>query len=287
MTPKRLPSVEVPAQKSTLPFFKIFRAERPSGMRNAPLRPRILRALERVTFVAGLALLIFYVAARLDGYLASRAAIESFEAVAAHPVSASSAESMPAAAGSGPTSPIADSHGVNFSGWAATRVRAYRRSLARDAGTPIAILRIPKLHLAAPVFDSTGSLALNRGVGRIAGTAMPDEPGNLGIAGHRDGFFRGLKDIQPGDAIEIETVRGTKTYVVRKILIVSPRDVSVLAPRQGPALTLVTCFPFYFIGNAPKRYVVEASLRAVAPNPPSGQRPAPFRLGAVQGEARK
>jgi sortase A len=239
-----------------------------------------------VTFVAGLALLAFYGAARLDGYLASRSAIASFEAVAAHSVSASSAKSTPAAAGSRSAKPMVAPNRVDFSDWAATRVRAYRRSLARDAGTPIAILRIPKIHLVAPVFDSTGSLALNRGLGWIAGTAMPGEPGNLAIAGHRDGFFRGLKDIRPGEAIEVESIRGTETYIVRKILIVSPRDVSVLAPRRGSTLTLVTCYPFYFIGNAPKRYVVEASLRGVATNPQSGQRPASFQQGAVQGEAK-
>ncbi len=249
--------------------------------------PHILRALERVTFVAGLALLIFYAVARLDGYLASRAAIERFEAVAAQSASEFPAELAKPAAEAQSSRQLAEPSKVNFSAWAASRVRAYRRSLARDAGTPIAILRIPRLHLAAPVFNSTDALALNRGVGRIAGTAMPGASGNLGIAGHRDGFFRGLKDLSPGDAIEIEARRGTDTYIVRKILIVSPRDVSVLAPSQAPALTLVTCYPFYFIGNAPRRYVVEASLRAVAPNPPSGQRPAPIRLGAVQGEARK
>ena len=108
------------------------------------------------------------------------------------------------------------------------RVRAYRQNSGKHPETPLAVLRIPRISLEAPLFDGTDDLTLNHAVGRIAGTSRPGEPGNIGIAGHRDGFFRGLKDVRVGDAIELKTLKGTDTYVVDQIQIVSPRQVEVL-----------------------------------------------------------
>ena len=101
---------------------------------------------------------------------------------------------------------------------------------------------------------------LNRGAGWIEGTAGLGSSGNVGVAGHRDGFFRGLKDIKQGDAIEIATIDGSLTYQVSEIMIVDPKDVYVLEPTPDPAITLVTCYPFYFVGHAPKRYIVKGEL---------------------------
>jgi len=101
---------------------------------------------------------------------------------------------------------------------------------------------------------------LNRAVGHIEGTASPGENGNVGIGGHRDSFFRGLKDVVTGDEIEILTQKESTTYVIDQITIVNPSDVSVLAPRSRSSVTLVTCYPFYFIGSAPQRYIVQATL---------------------------
>jgi sortase A len=126
---------------------------------------------------------------------------------------------------------------------------------------PTALLDIPKLRLRVPVFDGTDDLTLNRGVGRIIGTAKPDQIGNMGVAGHRDGFFRGLKDVAVGDAIDLETPNANRTYVVDQVKVVSPDDVSVLKSTSTPSLTLVTCYPFYFVGDAPMRYIVSASLK--------------------------
>jgi sortase A len=106
---------------------------------------------------------------------------------------------------------------------------------------------------------------MDRAVGFIAGTARPGENGNIGISGHRDGFFRGLKDIREGDGIELVTATGTDTYTIDSIVLVKPADVSVLAPRPRPSITLVTCYPFYFVGSAPKRYIVQASMNASNP----------------------
>jgi sortase A len=96
-------------------------------------------------------------------------------------------------------------------------------------------------------------------VGRIKGTAWVDTDGNLGIAGHRDGFFRPLKDIQIGDSMDLQTAGGTVTYEVSSIEIVEPEDVSVLSPTLERTLTLVTCYPFYYVGHAPKRFIVKAT----------------------------
>ena len=145
--------------------------------------------------------------------------------------------------------------------WSQKRVVAYVQSLTVQFGLPLAILRVPRLNIEAPVFEGTDELVLNRGVGRITGTAPIGQLGNIGIAGHRDGFFRALKDIAVGDVLTLTTERETSAYAVDRITIVSPSDVTVLAETPTPVVTLVTCYPFYFIGHAPQRYIVRCSLR--------------------------
>jgi len=113
------------------------------------------------------------------------------------------------------------------------------------------------------VLEGTDDLVLNRGVGHIDGTPRPGEPGNVGIAGHRDGFFRGLKDVTAGDVIEVETLSQRLRYRIQSLTIVSPQSVDVLEPTAEPALTLVTCYPFYYVGSAPQRFIVRA--RQVVP----------------------
>ena len=149
---------------------------------------------------------------------------------------------------------------VDHSLWSVQRTRSYEAIPGKSRKT-LAVLRIPKLHLEVPVLEGTDELTLNRGVGRIAGTAYPGQAGNIGIAGHRDGFFRVLKDIRPEDSIELVTTSGEDFYGVDRIRITNPDDVSALRRGAKPSLTLVTCYPFYFVGPAPKRYIVEASLR--------------------------
>ena len=149
---------------------------------------------------------------------------------------------------------------VNFKLWSEKRIEDYKESLVKNVAPPLAILRVAKINLEVPVLDGTDDLILNRGVGRIAGTARVGAGDNVGLAGHRDGFFRGLKDLRVGDTMDLVMPSRTETYVVDSIQIVDPKDVSVLRPAKVPSLTLVTCYPFYFIGSAPKRYVVHASI---------------------------
>jgi sortase A len=119
-------------------------------------------------------------------------------------------------------------------------------------------LSIPRLQLAVMVREGAGSGTLERAVGHIPGTAMPGKPGNVALAGHRDTFFRPLRNIQKNDTINLETERGTYRYQVESTQIVGPRDVGVLAAANHQSLTLVTCYPFYYVGSAPKRFIVRA-----------------------------
>lgn len=146
----------------------------------------------------------------------------------------------------------------DYSLWNKARITDYEESLKADFPPPLAVLTINKLNLKVPIWNGTDDLTLDRGAGRIKGMAWMDEEGNLGISGHRDGFFRGMKDITVGDDILIQTANGVQRYEVSEIEIVPKEDVSVLAPTEDKRLTIVTCYPFYFVGNAPKRWIITA-----------------------------
>jgi len=126
-------------------------------------------------------------------------------------------------------------------------------------------LEIPRLKLSVMVREGADERTLSRAVGHIPGTALPGKMGNMGLAGHRDTFFRVLRDIRDDDAIEFETTQGTYHYLVKSTKIVGPRDVSVLATSGGENLTLVTCYPFYYVGSAPKRFIVHAAQVTAIP----------------------
>jgi len=144
--------------------------------------------------------------------------------------------------------------------WSPERIVAWRKAAGEPAATPLAVLRIPRIRLEVAVLPGTDDRTLDRAVGHIDDTALPGADGNSGIAGHRDGFFRGLKDIAEGDVIELETTQVKEIYRVERTWVVDPEDVSVLDPTPTRALTLVTCYPFYYIGPAPRRYIVRAVL---------------------------
>jgi sortase A len=150
---------------------------------------------------------------------------------------------------------------IDFRLWSEKRIKAFRESIVKRLQPPLALLSIPRIGLEVPVFNGTNEEVLNRGVGRIIGTAHMGERGNLGIAGHRDGFFRALKDVQSGDAVELIAATRTFVYQVDNVAIVAPEDVHILDDRAVPTITLVTCYPFYFVGDAPQRYVLQCSLK--------------------------
>ncbi|HKF47147.1 MAG TPA: class D sortase [Terracidiphilus sp.] len=208
-----------------------------------------MKRLEFILLVIGLALTGFAALTYFGGRIYSMGAVARFHS--------RSARQIPAG-GVGRANPMQ----IDFGLWSPERIEHYKASLAEHFDEPLAILTVTKIHLNVPVYEGTSDLILNRGVGRIGGTAPIGGSGNIGIAGHRDGFFRGLKDVVVGDSMELETAAGTQTYVIDSISLVSPSDVSVLKSGPQPSLTLVTCFPFYFVGSAPQRYIVHASLKS-------------------------
>jgi len=125
-------------------------------------------------------------------------------------------------------------------------------------GDVLGRMDIPRLGMSVAVLQGTSSRILRLGIGHIASTPLPGETGNIGIAGHRDTFFRGLKDIRKNDEIQLQTTSGLSRYQVDWMRVVANDDQNVLAPSTESALTLVTCYPFYFVGPAPKRFVVRA-----------------------------
>lgn len=196
---------------------------------------RFLRRLELASYMLGTALLVFYLAATTHAAVGSQQAAAAFDGARAE-----------------------QDAGPDTSLWAEKRITAWRASLGVEMAPASGILRIPALDLSVPIFEGVEELELNRGVGHIPGTSPLGGIGNLGIAGHRDGFFRGLKDVKTGDLIEVETAEGAVQYSIAGFSIVEPSDVSVLEPTDQPTLTLVTCYPFYYVGHAPKRYIVQA-----------------------------
>jgi sortase A len=125
-------------------------------------------------------------------------------------------------------------------------------------GEVLGRIDIPRIGVTVAILQGTKSKTLRLGVGHIEGTPLPGEGGNVGIAGHRDTWFRNLKDIRTGDDIQIETAAGLSQYKVDWVQIVAPNDLGVLAPSTESAITLVTCYPFYYVGPAPERFVVHA-----------------------------
>jgi sortase A len=117
---------------------------------------------------------------------------------------------------------------------------------------------VPRLGMSVAVLQGTSSRMLRLGAGHIEGTPFPWESGNSGIAGHRDTFFRRLKDLRRNDEIQLQTATGLLLYEVEWMRVIEPEDVTILAPATESTLTLVTCYPFYFVGPAPKRFVVRA-----------------------------
>lgn len=136
-----------------------------------------------------------------------------------------------------------------------------------ETGRLIGRLSIPRLNLRSIVREGDDETTLSLALGHIPGTALPGQSGNIGIAGHRDTIFRALRGIRKDDLIRFETLSGTQTYQVDSTTIVKPDDVGVLASSGKPVLTLVTCYPFYYVGSAPDRFIVSAHQVGSAPPP--------------------
>lgn len=148
----------------------------------------------------------------------------------------------------------------------AEQAAAFERQASRQLvtrriqpGGLVGMLDVPRLELSTPVIEGDDMTTLKRAVGHLPDTPMPWDPGNSAIAGHRDGLFRPLKDVKIGDEIRFRTTREELRYRVSQTTIVKPDDLSVLEPQADDStLTLITCYPFYYVGTAPKRFIVHA-----------------------------
>lgn len=209
-------------------------------------RPALYGWLERVLLVVGLACLGYYAYASVEAFL-----YQAYENRELDEILAS--KSTPGERGADAT--------------VGGREAPARRAVS--AGDTVGRIEIPRLGVSAIIKAGTDARTLQLAVGHISGTALPGDEGNVGLAAHRDTFFRRLRDIELDDEIRVTTPEGVRRYRVERTHVVEPDDVWVLDPTGYPALTLVTCYPFSYIGSAPQRFIVRAQL---APDPQNASR---------------
>ena len=213
-----------------------------------------IRSLEACCWGIGLALIALYGSARAYGELERRQAISA--------LSQARGEVNVEGNGFPETAPGPEigraQHAPDQSGWSASRIRQYAAAIGESAMLASAVLRIPRVALEVPVYADGNERNLNRGAVLIAGTAAPGTDGNVAMAAHRDGYFRALQSVAVGDTVELETPHRRRQYRITELSIVDPEDVSPLHDTEMPAITLVTCYPFYFVGSAPQRFIVRA-----------------------------
>jgi len=224
------------------------------------LRSTALRAGELTSYLAGVLLTGFFIVQLAQGEVERQGGIDSFEqqlqasasspAVASHLNDAAEQED-----------PSFDTVGEpDTSLWAPGRVADYQASLKADLPPVLGVLEVPTVGLKLPVYQTNSELVMDRAAGVIDGMAYPHEPGNIGISGHRDGYFRALKDVQVGDPIVLQTLEGEKHFRIDTTQVVEISDTHLLQDTRDQTVTLVTCYPFYFVGHAPQRFIVTASL---------------------------
>jgi sortase A len=209
------------------------------------------RWLERVLFVLAFVLLGYYGYVWAETRLYQAMENRELDAIlASGPAPAASVEpGVEPGLDSGPPAEAAP---------AAPSTARRRRAPAPAPGDAVGRIEIPRLGVSTIIRAGSDARTLRLAVGHIPGTALPGGTGNIGLAGHRDTFFRQLRGIHPGDEIRVVTPDGTFTYRVQFTEIVWPKDTWVLDDTGKPALTLVTCYPFTYIGSAPQRFIVRA-----------------------------
>lgn len=208
---------------------------------------RTLRAAYYVFLGAGILGLAYTGWAVLDLYWYQRVETSAFESARGVPPPAPTGAAAAASAVTDPAAAEADAEPVP---------RSVAPTVLRDG--VIGELEVPSVGLKAIVVQGESRRDLQRAVGHVVGTALPGESGNVALAGHRDGLFRPLRNVQPGDSITLRTASREFRYRVEWVAVVPPDASGVIAPTPEHALTLVTCFPFSYIGAAPKRFIVRA-----------------------------
>ena len=222
------------------------------------------RILEIFFWSVGLLLLAFYVTTRARQRAVAAREVRDFHETR----NVQSAASAPSAASLPRQEPRPGWRPLSWGApdqslWSPVRVRAWESGPQPSSGHALAVLRIPHPS-RCPVFEGTDDATLDLGLGHVEGTAGLDAPGNVALAGHRDGFFRGLKDVGAGDEIDMETQTGMRRYLVKDIVIVKPDDVWVLDDNSA-ALTDRDLLPLLLHGLRPQRYIVRASEQPRTP----------------------
>ena len=219
---------------------------------NRPRVRRVLRLVEALLFVVAVASIGWYATVHILSAREQAALSQELDRLAgpaelqelAQATTAGTTTTMT------PATTTADKPAAGTSG----RIAASTRGL-------IGRIEVPRLRLSVVAREGVDDKTLRVAAGHIPGTALPGETGNSGFAAHRDTFFRPLKSVREGDEVVVTTPQGVYRYAVTGISIVEPNDVSVLDPSTDAILTLVTCYPFEYIGNAPQRFIVRAALR--------------------------
>ena len=217
-----------------------------------------LRAGELGSYLAGVVLTGFFLVQLAQGEVERQVTISQFEDQLALAQAAAVTDSPDA-----DTIEARDFENVgepDTSLWASGRIDDYRASLTADLPPVLGVLEIPDVGLKVPVYQTASELVMDRAAGVIDGMSYPHEPGNIGISGHRDGYFRVLKDVEVGDSILLQTLEGEKRFRIDSTQVVEISDTHLLQDTREQTVTLVTCYPFYFVGHAPQRFIVTASL---------------------------
>ena len=220
------------------------------------------RSSEVLCYAAGIVLSGFFLVQLAQGEVQRQSGIAEFERLAQADTSVAVVADNPASTDSQSSEPAFEQMvgEPDTSLWAPGRIADYQASLKADLPPVMGVLEVPSVNLKVPVYQTASELVMDRGAGVIDGMSYPHEPGNIGISGHRDGYFRVLKDVKVGDPIILQTLEGPKRFRIEDTTIVEIKDKRLLQDTREQSVTLVTCYPFYFVGHAPKRFIVTASL---------------------------
>ncbi len=221
------------------------------------IRSTAYRLVEVLSYTLGVILTCFFVVQLAQGEVERREGIAEFERMTEAMAAVDSGEDTASGVKIQDFSDIGE---PDTTLWAPGRIADYEASLQAEMPPLLGVLEIPSVQLKVPVYSTSTDLTMDRGAGVIDGMAYPHEPGNIGISGHRDGYFRVLKDIELGDQLVLQTLEGTKKFKVDATQVVEISDTRLLQDTKDQTVTLVTCYPFYFVGHAPKRFIVTASL---------------------------
>jgi LPXTG-site transpeptidase (sortase) family protein len=233
---------------------------------------RVLFYIEKILLLGGLALILIFLAVKIhaqQGHSTSVNEVETLielnqqkiaKTVVNKPLSQNITDTVKSKSVTLKT-PIDNKNALStlpdMSDWSSKRKKDYHEVIVNSP--VLGLLEIPQIDLKVAIFDKASEPHLNKGVARVLQRAKLSGEGNLSLAGHRDGFFRKLGQVVLGDVFTVKDISGNEfNYQVTKTWIVKPKDTYVMKATEKPSITLITCYPFYYVGSAPERYIVRA-----------------------------